>query len=176
MHGALAGSQTVNLYKTKLDVTADSSISLTYNKPSADDTSKAQIALIFEEDPTQTVYLPIENSGKKTEGWTTATVSLGAYACKTIAAIALELSATELVENYQLNLGRLVVSDGQSHTPAAPTGLKLVNRFDGTNEIQLAGILGDYDTVKNYHVYAVYAVAQNGLWAALTLRITTSRP
>ncbi|MFR8332779.1 MAG: hypothetical protein ACLU9S_10845 [Oscillospiraceae bacterium] len=68
MHGALAGSQTVNLYKTKLDVTADSSISLTYNKPSADDTSKAQIALIFEEDPTQTVYLPIENSGKKTDG------------------------------------------------------------------------------------------------------------
>ena len=157
MHGALAGSQTVNLYKTKLDVTADSSISLTYNKPSADDTSKAQIALIFEEDPTQTVYLPIENSGKKTEGWTTATVSLGAYAGKTIAAIALELSATELVENYQLNLGRLVVSDGQSHTPAAPTGLKLVNRFDGTNEIQLAWDLGDYDTVKNYHVYAVYA-------------------
>ena len=157
MHGTLAGSQTVNLYKTKLDVTADSSISLTYNKPSADDTSKAQIALIFEEDPTQTVYLPIENSGKKTEGWTTATVSLGAYAGKTIAAIALELSASEQVENYQLNLGRLVVSDGQSHTPAAPTGLKLVNRFDGTNEIQLAWDLGDYDTVKNYHVYAVYA-------------------
>ncbi|MFR8332780.1 MAG: GH85 family endohexosaminidase C-terminal domain-containing protein [Oscillospiraceae bacterium] len=32
-----------------------------------------------------------------------------------------------------------------------------MNRFDGTNEIQLAWDLGDYDTVKNYHVYAVYA-------------------
>ncbi len=90
MHGALAGSQTVNLYKTKLDVTADSKdLPDLQQAPSADDTSKAQIALIFEEDPTQTVYLPIENSGKKTEGWTTATVSLGAYAGKTIAAIAL---------------------------------------------------------------------------------------
>lgn len=61
------------------------------------------------------------------------------------------------MEGYQLNLGRLVVSDGKSYTPAAPTGLTLVNRFDSTGEIQLAWDLGDYSTVKNYHVYAVYA-------------------
>lgn len=94
---------------------------------------------------------------KKTDGWTTATLDLSAYAGQTIAAIALELSATEKVEGYQLNLGRLVVSDGKSYTPAAPTGLTLVNRFDSTGEIQLAWDLGDYSTVKNYHVYAVYA-------------------
>lgn len=157
MYGNLLGSQTVNLYKTKLNVTENSSISLTYNKPSADDTSKMQVALVLEEDPSNTVYLPIENSGKKTEHWTTATVSLGAYAGKTIAAIALELSANEKVEGYQLNLGRLVISDGKSYTPAAPTGLTLVNRFDSTGEIQLAWDLDNYDTVKNYHVYAVYA-------------------
>lgn len=73
------------------------------------------------------------------------------------AAIALELSAAEKVEDYQLNLGRLVVTDGKSYTPDTPTGLKLLNRFDGTGEVQLGWELGGYDTVKNYHVYAGYA-------------------
>ena len=159
MYGDLLGSQTVNLYKTELDVTASSKLQLTYNKPSADDTSRLQAAIVLKDGETgvKTVYLPIENSGKKTDGWTTATLDLSAYAGQTIAAIALELSATEKVEGYQLNLGRLVVSDGKSYTPAAPTGLTLVNRFDSTGEIQLAWDLGDYSTVKNYHVYAVYA-------------------
>ena len=89
---------------------------LTYNKPSADDTSKLQAVIILKdgETGTKTVYLPIENSGKKTDGWTTATLDLSAYAGQTMAAIALELSAAEKVEDYQLNLGRLVVTDGKS--------------------------------------------------------------
>lgn len=37
-----------------------------------------------------------------------------------MAAIALELSAAEKVEDYQLNLGRLVVTDGKSYTPDTP--------------------------------------------------------
>ncbi len=159
MYGNLLGSQTVNLYKTELDVTASSKLALTYNKPSADDTSKLQAVIILKdgETGTKTVYLPIENSGKKTDGWTTATLDLSAYAGQTMAAIALELSAAEKVEDYQLNLGRLVVTDGKSYTPDTPTGLKLLNRFDGTGEVQLGWELGGYDTVKNYHVYAGYA-------------------
>ncbi|MEI3059172.1 MAG: S-layer homology domain-containing protein [Oscillospiraceae bacterium] len=159
MYGDLLGSQTVNLYKTELDVTASSKLQLTYNKPSADDTSRLQAAIVLKDGETgvKTVYLPIENSGKKTDGWTTATLDLSAYAGQTIAAIALELSATEKVEGYQLNLGRLVVTDGKSYTPDTPTGLKLLNRFDGTGEVQLGWELGGYDTVKNYHVYAGYA-------------------
>ena len=97
MYGDLLGSQTVNLYKTELDVTASSKLQLTYNKPSADDTSRLQAAIVLKDGETgvKTVYLPIENSGKKTDGWTTATLDLSAYAGQTIAAIALELSATE---------------------------------------------------------------------------------
>ena len=65
IYGDLMDSQTIHLYKTSLDVVADTAISLTYNKPSDDDTSTVKVAVIFEEDPKTTVYLPIENSGKK---------------------------------------------------------------------------------------------------------------
>ncbi len=159
MYGDVQGSQTVNLYKTELDVTATSKLALTYNKPSADDGSKLQVAVILKNGETdvETVYLPIENAGKKTDGWATAELDLSAYAGRTIAAIALELSAEEKVEGYQLNLGRLAITDGTDMTPAAPEGLTLLNRFDSTGEIQIGWTLGDYETVKNYHVYAGYA-------------------
>ena len=53
-----------------------------------------------------------------------------------------------------MNLGRLAITDGADYTPAAPTGLALAKRFDGTGEIQLTWDLGDYDSVKLYRVYA----------------------
>ncbi|MDY4218887.1 MAG: discoidin domain-containing protein, partial [Candidatus Faecousia sp.] len=157
IYGDLQDSQLIHLYKTSLNVGAETAISLTYNKPSDDDSSTVKVAVIFEEDPENTYYLPIENSGEKTEGWVTGTVSLGEYAGKTIASIGLELSATEQVEGYQINLGRLVVSDGNSYTPTAPANVALTKRFDETGEIQIAWDLADYDDVINYHVYAVYA-------------------
>ena len=157
VYGDLADTHMVNLYKTELDVTANSKISLTYHKTSADDASQIGIAVTFKNgDTPETVVLPIENSGKQT-GWTTATVDLGAYAGKVIAAIGVELSTTEAVEDYQINLGYLEVSDGNDYTPAAPTGVKLEKMFDSTNELQISWNIADYASVNNYHIYAVYA-------------------
>ena len=151
IYGDVAASQYVNLYKTKLDVTANTKLSLTYNKPS-DDAAAVAVTVIFEDD--DTVYtLPIETT---TGGWKTATVDLGAYAGKTVAAIGLEISAESKAEGFQINLGRLVYTDGGDYTPGTPANVALAKRFDETGEIQLTWDLADYDTVKNYHVYAVY--------------------
>ena len=157
VYGDLADTHMVNLYKTELDVTANTELALTYHKSSADDASQIGIAVTFKNgDAVDTVILPIADSGKQT-GWTTATVDLGEYAGKVIAAIGVELSATEAVEDYQINLGRLVVSDGNDYTPSAPTGVKLEKMFDSTNELQISWNIADYSTVNNYHIYAVYA-------------------
>ena len=158
VYGDLSDTHTVNLYKTELDVTEGSSIALTYHKTSADDASQIGIAVTFQaaDGATETVVLPISDSGKQT-GWTTAEVALGEYAGKVIAAIGVQLSTEEAVEGYQINLGRLVVSDGASHTPAAPTGVKLEKNFDSTNELQLSWDIADYASVPNYHIYAIYA-------------------
>ena len=158
IYGDLADKHTVNLYKTELDVVEGSAIALTYHKTSADDASQIGVAVSFQTDDggVETVVLPIENSGAQT-GWTTAAVDLSAYAGRTIAAIGLELSAAEAVTGYQINLGRLVVTDGTDYTPAAPENVVLDKFFDGTGEIQLKWALAAYDTVRNYHIYAVYA-------------------
>ena len=157
IYGDVQGSQLVSLYKTNLDITANSELALTYNKVSADDASTMQVALIFEDDPENVVYVPVTGSGNQTEGWTTVTLPLGSYAGRKLAAMGLEFSAPELVTGYQVNLGRLAITDGADYTPAAPTGLALAKRFDGTGEIQLTWDLGDYDSVKLYRVYAGYA-------------------
>lgn len=158
VYGAVQGSQFVNLYKTDLDVTADSSISFTYNKPSADDSSAMQLGLIFKDRPEEKVLLPIEESGKQTDGWKTVDFSLAEYAGREIAAIGLEISASEKVDAYQVNLGGLKVSDGKTYTPDAPTGLVLDREFDSTGEIQLSWDINEnYDEVQLYRIYAEYA-------------------
>ncbi len=158
IYGDLADKHTVNLYKTELDVVEGSAIELTYHKTSADDASQIGLAVTFQtgDGGIETAVLPIEGSGAQT-GWTTATVDLSAYAGRTIAAIGLELSAAEAVTDYQINLGRLVVTDGTDHTPDAPENVTLDKFFEGTGEIQLKWDLASYDTVRNYHIYAIYA-------------------
>ena len=155
IYGDLQKAQLINLYKTDLNVVNGSSVALTYYKTAGEGASE-NIALVFEVDAntTETVLLPIETT---VGGWNTVNVDLSAYAGRTIAAIGLQLSAEEAITGYQLNLGRLVVSDGADHTPAAPANVALELNFDGTGEKQLAWDLADYSDVVNYHVYAVYA-------------------
>ena len=152
IYGDVAANQYVNLYKTKLNVVDTTTISLTYNKTSNDNVATA-ITVILEDDDTVHT-LPIETT---TGGWNTATVSLSEYKGKTVAAIGLVFSSATKAENFQINLGRLEYTDGKDYTPAAPTNVELAKRFDATGEIQLTWDLADYDTVKNYHVYAIYA-------------------
>lgn len=154
-YGALeAGkAQYINLYKTDLDVTKGSKLSLTYAPVSGE----AQLALgvVFKDAPAKKVLLPLENaSGEGT--WRTAEVSLSSYAGKEIAAIGVQVLSEEDVENYQVNLGRLALTDGTSHTPAAPKNLAVSKIVDGTGEIELTWNLDSYNTVKLYNVYAAY--------------------
>ena len=160
IYGDLQTAQLINLYKTDLNVVNGSSVALTYYKTAGEGASE-NIALVLEVDAetTETVLLPVETT---VGGWNTVTVDLSAYAGRTIAAIGLQLSAEEAISGYQLNLGRLVVSDGANHTPAAPENVALELNFDGTDEKQLAWDLADYSEVVNYHVYAVYADGSYG--------------
>lgn len=160
MYGSLKANkaQTIHLYKTELSVNSDSKLSLTYNKSSADDSSKLALVVTFQQNPGSPVVLPLENSGKKTNGWTTAEVSLGNYAGRTIAAIGVQVTSHSDVTGYQVNLGQLKLSDGKSHAPATPANFTVRKNIDTTGEIELAWTLNEaYDAVKLYNVYAVYA-------------------
>ncbi len=57
-------------------------------------------------------------------------------------------------ENYQMHIGQLKYASGKDLTPDVPTGLTIDKAYD-TNEMVVSWDLGDYDTVKQYNVYAV---------------------
>ncbi len=158
IYGDLSDEQLVNLYKTELNVAETSKLNLTYNHVSETDASvlKVALALQVDDETVEMVYVPVEKANVKAD-WVTAEVDLAPYAGRTIAAIGLALSAETKVEGYQLNVGRLVVTDGAGYTPAVPENVHMELNLTATGEYQLAWDLASYDEVKNYHVYAVYA-------------------
>ena len=88
-------------------MTADSTLSLVYNKPSADDGSTLALALIFQDAPENAVVLTVADSGKQTSGWQPVEFDLSAYAGRNIAAIGVQVLSETDVTGYQLNLGQL---------------------------------------------------------------------
>ncbi len=155
-YGDLEGANFVNLYKTDLSVKAESKISLTYYKPSADDGSSMRLGLVFKNAPDEKVYLDIEDAGKQTDGWKTVELSLADYAGEDLAAIGVELSSDTKIDGYQVNFGQIKISDGVSYAPDAPENFKIDQVFDETGEIELSWDIADYDDVKLYNVYAGY--------------------
>ena len=159
IYGDLNGGQVVNLYKTELQVYDGSTISLTYNKPYEDKGSCMYAVLSLEAgEDVETVYLPIKDSSQQTDGWKTVEVDLSEYAGRTIASVGVGFAPVDgTVSNYQVNLGRLVITDNGNYSPASPAGLHVAYRFDSTDEIQIAWDAEEFGNVQNYHVYAVYA-------------------
>lgn len=82
MNGNLSKENFLRLYKSELMLNSGSKMSVTYNKPSADDQSVMQAGIIFEDQPAVVVKVPLPDSGKKTAGWVTKELDLSAYAGK----------------------------------------------------------------------------------------------
>lgn len=155
VNGTLDAENFLRLYKMDLDVNAASKLSVTYNKPSADDDSSLAIGVIFADNPAEVVKVPVAGTGARTAGWQTQQLDLGAYAGKTIAALGLVFAPGQAsIANYQMNIGQLRIFDGSAAKPAAPTGLEITQAFTDTKEMNLAWNLDeDYSRVKQYNVY-----------------------
>ena len=160
VHGTLDAENFLHLYKTDLSVTDSTSLSVTYNKTSETDDSKMELGVIFKSSPETVVTFHVPSANQKTDGWVTKQISLGDYAGEEIAAMGLVFqNGGTAIENYQMNIGALSVTDGQSYTPEAPTGLKVDTAYD-TKEMVIRWDLGDYNTVDRYHVYATLSNGQ----------------
>lgn len=157
VYGKVDADNYMRLYKTNLDVTANTQMQVTFQKTSSDNVAMS-LGLVFAEDinaedNTYTVTnIPLENTTAVSDGWVTATADLSAYAGKQVAVIGLNFQGT--ADNYQMHIGNISYTSGKDLTPAAPTGLTIDKAFD-TNEMVVSWDLADYDTVKQYNVYAV---------------------
>ena len=138
--------------KTDLSVAAGSKVELTYNKLNSDD-SKLQLGLIFADD-TKTI-VPVDMAdGGASNGWKTATVDLSQYAGKKIATLGLIVKAgANPIDNYQVNIGKITVTDGAAYTPAAPTNFQVERAYADSDELTVKWDLADYSTAKNYLLY-----------------------
>ncbi len=152
LYGALDGENVMHLYKTDLDVTENSTLDITYNKPNTD-ASSMSVVLTFKDGLVDT--LPVQNVGIATDGYVTTTLNLDAYAGRSIAAISLCFDTTIPVDNYQMNIGAIALKDGASHTPATPENVTIENAYN-TNELVVSWDLDDYENVQEYNVYATY--------------------
>ncbi len=147
LYGELDGKNTAHIFKTDLQVSANSVLDVTYQKVKG--STPAKIGLVMKDAPDKVVELDLDSSATA-GGWVTDSIALADYAGKNIAAIYLIADGTE--KEFQINLGSIRVSDGSDHTPAAPTGLTLKNAFaDG--QLELAWDKAEYDEVKQYNVY-----------------------
>ncbi|TCN27501.1 endo-beta-N-acetylglucosaminidase [Mesobacillus foraminis] len=155
VNGTLDAENFLRLYKTDLQVEEGSKFSITYNKTSQDDSSVMSIGLIFKDNPEKVVKVEVPQSGKKTDGWNTANLDLSKYSGNEIAAfgIVFDNGDEEKIENYQVNIGQVKVSDGSIEKPKAPTGLQITKALRDSNEMYISWNLNDYDDVKQYNVY-----------------------
>ena len=154
VHGDLDEENFLRLYKTDLSVNENTKVSVTFNKASADDASKMEVGVIFKNDPNTVVTFNVPQANKQTDGWVTKQISLGDYAGEEIAAIGLNFdNGSSAIEDYQMNIGELKVTDGSVAKPAAPTNFKVSQAYD-TNEMIVTWDIADYDQVKQYNLYA----------------------
>lgn len=154
MNGQLDADNFVRLYKTDLEVEESTKASITYNKVSTTDDSTLQLGLIFKDSPEEVHYVAVPNSGKETKGFVTAELDLSEFSGREIAVIGFGVEAgSATIDNYQVNIGELNITDGQDYTPEMPTGFAVRTAYN-TNEVCVEWDMEDYDDVKGYNVYA----------------------
>lgn len=150
-YGKLDGENTLRLYKTDLDINQNSKLDITFRKTSKDDV-KMKLALIFKDKTGEIVKEDIENS-EKTVDWTTSTINLSKYAGKKLAMIGLSFEGKS--ENYQMNIGKISVSDGLT-APSKPEGFKIQKLFSD-DEMIVEWKKEDFSNVDKYEIRGVLA-------------------
>ncbi|MGE8204636.1 endo-beta-N-acetylglucosaminidase [Heyndrickxia sp. NPDC080065] len=153
--GKLDADNFLHLYKTNLDIAANSKLSITYNKPSQTDHSEMKLGLIFKDEPNKIEYISVPDANKKSESWVTKEFDLSKFKGKEVAALGLSFGVEEgsVIEKYQINIGEIKMTNGSVATPDIPTGFTVKKAFD-TNEMIVTWDIEDYSKVKLYNLYA----------------------
>jgi len=125
----------VRLFKTKLAVSPEVELSVTYRADAAEDAAlNVQVGLIFEDDPAHFVWLDI--GGGTGVAWDTKLVSLEPYSGRTIAVIGLGFESASKSE-HSFHIGELALTEGSAPKPHAPTGFRVDQAYFAGNEAEL---------------------------------------
>lgn len=124
----------LRLFKTKLHVNEDVKLSLTYKSGLHAPKAHIEVGFIFEDDPTQFVWLPINQA--TANDWQTKHLSLRSYSGRTIATIGLRFYADSPTE-FDVSVGELALTDQVSENVEQPTGFTIDKVYADKNEAEL---------------------------------------
>ncbi len=152
IYGNLSSDNHIKLYKTKLEINSTTKIDIAFKTGKTAPTNM-KVGISFEEDPSSFNYLDIGNT--TSNNWDKKTLELGSFAGKTIAVISLFFEGGA-GNDYQINIGRIGVYNGQTVTPSAPSALQIIKK---TNEIDFVTLRLKWEPspskIALYNVYRV---------------------
>lgn len=147
--GTLEGDAALRLFRTELDVTATTDLTLTARIPTG---VELTAVLTLAEDPSTSIEVPID-LGDATEDWATAHVDLSEYAGQTVTALGIGLH-TDQEQAVQVNLGALTFAPDGQDAPASPKGFGITRALPATGELVLGWTIADFADVSRYEVWA----------------------
>ncbi|WP_318615649.1 endo-beta-N-acetylglucosaminidase [Sporosarcina sp. YIM B06819] len=156
--GTLQQSETteLRLFKTQLAVDLDVKLALTYQTVTANADCRMEVGLLFEDNPSQFVWLAVDDSPHSK--WQTQTFSLDAYTGRTIATIGLRFASTT-DSAYEVLIGELALTQEIATFPQAPTGFTVDEAHFEDNSATLF-LSWDF-TDKDIWFYDIYRVLAN---------------
>lgn len=163
INGELSKNSTksVQLYKTELQISKSTQLSLKYALNGLKDESAMQAMLTFKDDPDHPVYEDLNvHSGK---GWKSTDVGLSKYKGRTLAAIGLRYkTSSDQSTDFTAHLGELKLTDGHSgKKPEKPTGFKIDKAYYSNDHASFSLRWDFTKNKKNIWYYDLYNV-QNG--------------
>ncbi|AUP79572.1 endo-beta-N-acetylglucosaminidase [Flavivirga eckloniae] len=131
VEGTIANSSStkLKLYKTKLNVGAQTKIDVTYSLGNIGNTYM-DVILVFSDDPNTVVTRSIGSS--TSSSWNIKTIDLSTFNGRELAMVGFQFSSTTTVNNYEINIGEL----------------KIFNGTAGDNNPPIAGFNADATSVK----------------------------
>ena len=147
-YGAISSENILRLFKTSLDVEKETTVSVT-SKTNQESKVKTSIGLIFEDQPEKIEKVALKENA--TNDWETQSVSLGKYAGRKVATIALVFDGEE--KEFQYNLGEINFSN-DNQKPSAPKNVKIDQLFN-TKEANISWEAESYESVDKYRIYSL---------------------
>ncbi|MCO6044430.1 hypothetical protein NG895_10985 [Aeoliella sp. ICT_H6.2] len=163
--GNLTSQNDLRLYATSLRVSSSSNLQVAFKTAAPATDSNMEVLVAFADDPTSFTALPVGTSTGA--DWELVTLPLSQFRGRTIAQLGLRFDGSD--SNYDINIGRLGVIEGQADAPVAPTNLVLLDyaqvdstrytmRLEWEHSADYAG-----DGTNEVYYYNLYKVTPGGV-------------
>lgn len=167
--GKLDAVNELKLFQTRLNIDATTSLRLVYKDTDGQAATNMKLALGFNDAPGTIEYLDIGT--RDGTGWSTKTLSLSAFAGRTLGYIGVQFdpTATGTVNSYSMQLGELAIYNGTLPTPSPPTDVRVENEYSVSATRKAIRVRWTPSVSNNIRYYNIYRRNSDGtrtwLWA-----------